>query len=202
MSDSSQFQTLLRELQAGSQEAARVLAASYREHVLRCVRRSLHQKLRRYCDSLDMAQLVWASVLIVPQRLAEIQSPEQFIRFLAGVVRNKIAHEGRRLRALKNDIARQVRLDDPDGAIGPHPVSRDPTPSAVAMLQERYQQLLNRPVERDRRIVELRSEGHTFDEIADRLNIDERTARKVISRLKRMQQIAPRPRRSDRASDE
>src|SRR5262245_12500972 len=119
----SRFQALLRDLQAGSQDAARELAASYREHVLRCVRRSLHQKMRQHCDSLDLAQLVWASVLIVPQRLAEIRSPEQFVRFLAGVVRNKVAHEGRRLRAIKNDITRQVRFDEACEIAGPHPIS-------------------------------------------------------------------------------
>jgi RNA polymerase sigma-70 factor (ECF subfamily) len=148
--------------------------------------------MRQRYDSLDLAQLVWASVLIAPERLAQMQSPEQFVRFLAGVARNKVAHEGRRMQSLKNDIWRQVRLHDACDVAGPHPVSRDPTPSAAAIGQERYEQLVDRPLERDRQIVELRSEGHTFDEIADRLNIDERTARKVITRLKRMQEIAPR----------
>src|SRR5262245_41359667 len=93
------FQSLLRELQAGSEDAARELAATYREHVLRCVRRTLRRKMRQQFDSLDLAQLVWASVFIAPVRLAEIQSPEQFVRFLAGVARNKVAHEGRRMQA-------------------------------------------------------------------------------------------------------
>ena len=195
------FQALLQELQAGSQEAARELAATYRDHVLRCIRRTLRRKMRQQYDSLDLAQLVWASVLIAPQRLAEIDSPEQFVRFLAGVARNKVAHEGRRMQALKNDLFRQVRLEDAGDLAGPHPVSRDPTPSAAAICQERYEQLVDRPLERDRQIVELRTEGHTFEEIADRLKIDERTARKVISRLKRMQQITPRRLKNDESKD-
>ena len=152
----------------------------------------MRRRMRQRYDSLDLAQLVWASVLIAPERLAQMQSPEQFVRYLAGVARNKVAHEGRRMQSLKNDIWRQVQLHDACEVAGPHPVSRDPTPSAAAIGQERYEQLVDRPLERDRQIVELRSEGHTFNEIADRLNIDERTARKVITRLKRMQQIAPR----------
>jgi RNA polymerase sigma factor (sigma-70 family) len=196
-----QFQALLRELQAGSQEAAHELAATYRDHVLRCVRRTLRRKMRQQYDSLDLAQLVWASVLIAPDRLAEIHSPEQFVRFLAGVARNKVAQEGRRMQALKNDMSRQVRIDDSCDIAGPQPISRDPTPSAAAICQERYEQLVDRPTERDRQIVELRSEGHTFDEIAGRLNIDERTARKVIGRLKRMQQIAPRRLKNDQSKD-
>jgi DNA-directed RNA polymerase specialized sigma24 family protein len=135
-------------------------------------------------------------VLTAPEKIADIRSPEQFVRFLVGVARNKVAHAGRHMEARKNDVGREVRLDDAGDIAGPHPISRDPTPSAAAIGQERYEQLVDRPLERDRQIVELRSEGNTFDEVAEKLGIDERTARKVISRLKRMQQIAPRPPRS------
>jgi RNA polymerase sigma factor (sigma-70 family) len=197
MSDTNrQFQTLLRQLQEGSEEAARELAATFRDHVLRCIRRTLHRRMRRQYDSLDFEQIVWASVLTEPEKIADIRSPEQFVRFLVGVARNKVAHAGRHMEARKNDVGREVRLDDAGDIAGPHPISRDPTPSAAAIGQERYEQLVDRPLERDRQIVELRSEGNTFEEVAEKLGIDERTARKVISRLKRMQQIAPRPPRS------
>jgi hypothetical protein len=92
---------------------------------------------RRQYDSLDFEQIVWASVLTAPEKIADIRSPEQFVRFLVGVARNKVAHAGRHMEARKNDVGREVRLDDAGDIAGPHPISRDPTPSAAAIGRRR-----------------------------------------------------------------
>jgi len=191
--DTRRFQSLLRQLQEGSHEAARELAETYGEHVLRCVRSRLPRRLRSRYDSIDFAQLVWKSVFTEPVKLAKVRDANQFVRFLAGMARNKVAVADRHLQTMKKALDREVRLDEgcPDG--GPHPVSRDPTPSSAASFREQWDKFVQQQPERDGRVVEMRYEGSTFVEIAESLDIDEATARKIIRRLKRRKLPVTKP---------
>lgn len=186
--DTTRFQNLLRELQAGSQEAARELLVRYGSHVLRCIRVRLPRRIRPQYDSIDFAQLIWKSVFTDPQRFGEIDSPEHFERLLAGMVRNKVCHIQRHLDTQKNNIVRQVPLDEEDADT--HPASRDPTPSDVAVFREQWRELEAGGDERLMQVIELRYEGNTWEEIAARLDINESTARKVIDRWRKRKQAA------------
>src|SRR5687767_9227198 len=95
--DTVNFQRLLRELQAGSQDAARELVSRYGKLVLRCIRHRLPRRVRPQYDSIDFAQLIWKSVFTDPDRLAELDSPDRFEGFLWGMVRNKISNVEREL---------------------------------------------------------------------------------------------------------
>jgi RNA polymerase sigma factor (sigma-70 family) len=182
------FQYLLRQLGEGSQEAAQELAETYGTHVRRCVRQRLPRKLRSKFDSIDFVQLVWKSVFAETDKLVKLQDPEEFVRLLAGMARNKVAGIGRQLQTQKKDVHREVRLEECCSKVDLHPPSRDPTPSAMAIFREEFQHIVQEEPRRDKKVVELRYEGNTFHEIAKRLQIDESTARKVIRRLKRKRQ--------------
>jgi RNA polymerase sigma factor (sigma-70 family) len=203
MSDENRrFQSLLRQLQEGSHEAARELAETYAEHVLRCVRARLPRKLRSQYDSIDFVQLVWKSVFTEPDKLAKLRDADQFVRFLAGIARNKVALADRQLQTLKKDVDREVRLDAQCPDAGPHPVSRDPSPSATAVFHEHWDDLVQQQTLRDGQVVEMRYEGSTFDEIAENLDIDEATARKIIRRIKRRKTPITKRGNSPRSPDE
>ena len=64
-----------------------------------------------------------------------------------------------------------------------HITSRDPTPSAVAIFREEWENLVDRQPAEVGRVVQLRYEGATYREIANELQINERTARKAIDKL-------------------
>jgi RNA polymerase sigma factor (sigma-70 family) len=193
MSDETrQLQALLQQVQQGSQEAARELADTYGPHVRRHVRRTLNPSLRPKFDSIDFVQLVWASFFAEPDRLTQLESPEQLVAYLGGMARHKVLNTGRDLYTQKRDVHREVRfdqlrrelrLDQPGMEAEPHLTSRDPTPSAVAIFNEEWERLVADQPHKVRRIVEMRYAGSTFDEIAAELEIHERTARKVIERL-------------------
>lgn len=183
--DNRRFQSLLRQLQEGSHEAAKELAETYGDHVLRCVRGRLPRRLRSQYDSIDFVQLVWKSVFTVPEKLAKVRDADQFVRILAGMARNKVAVVDRQLQTLKKDVEREVQLDESCPIAGPHPVSRDPTPSATASFREQWDRMVQQQSQRDGQVVKMRYEGSTFQEIAKNLNMDEATARKIMRRLKR-----------------
>jgi RNA polymerase sigma factor (sigma-70 family) len=175
------FRKLIDQVQQGSHEAAQQLAEAYGPHVRRYVHRALSRDLRSQYDSLDFVQLVWASFFHQPEDLPQIDSPEQLIAYLVGMARHKLLDEKRRLYVQKNDVAREQRIDVPEK----HITSRDPTPSAVAIFREEWDTLVTRQPAEVGRVVQLRYEGATYREIADELQIHERTARKAIDRLER-----------------
>ena len=184
MSDKTlHFQSLLQALKAGSQDAARELVEQYGSHVLRCIRQRLPRRIRPQYDSIDFAQLVWKSVFTGPDILSELDSPKRFEGLLWGMVRNKINDVQRELDTRKRDVQKQVPLDDELAET--HPFSKDPTPSAVAIFHDEWKNLATEQPPQSLRVVLLRYEGNTFEEIAAHLGIDESTARKVINRLRK-----------------
>jgi RNA polymerase sigma factor (sigma-70 family) len=179
------FRTLMRLALAGDEEAAQELYDTYVKYVLHGVRRRMWRRLRVKFDSQDFAQQVWASFFDDRRRLPEFKTPEDLIGYLQSMAEKKVILEGRRQRNQIHDVQREVPIDEPSAAASNHPVSRDPTPSAVAVFEEQFVRVALKQPSDQRRVAVLRAEGHTFREIAQQLNIDESTARKKMRLLKK-----------------
>src|SRR5262245_34856352 len=183
------FQTLMHQLRSGSQDAARQLTEEYGAAVLRYVRKKLGDSLRPRFDSIDFVQQVWASVFTDPAALAGLETPDQFSRWLQTLAHNKVADVGRTVQTQKRDHTREVRIDEHAEIAGPHPASREPTPSAVAAFNDERERLLDNLPPRVRQVFELRMQGMTYDEIATELEVDEKTARLWMKPLRRKLQL-------------
>jgi RNA polymerase sigma factor (sigma-70 family) len=173
---------LLRQAEGGDEEAARELVRRFEPHVRRVVRQRLPDALRARFDSMDFVQSVWGDVFRkLRQGTVSFSSREQFARFLAVVARGKVVDEVRRnLASQKADMKRELPADAL-AQRSPEPfVGQDPTPSQVVSAHEQFELLVQHRSELHRKILALRAEGYTFIEIADRLKIDERTARRVV----------------------
>jgi RNA polymerase sigma factor (sigma-70 family) len=179
----TEFQTLMQQLRAGSQEAASELAKKYGSHVRRAVRDRMRGELRPKYDSVDFEQQVWKSFFAEAHSLPDLQDPAQLISYLVGMARHKVADEGRHLLTQKRDAQREVRIDERAAEAGPHPASRDPTPSAVAVFHEELELLVSNQPPEVRRLVELKMQGMTNHEIAEALGVHERTVRRMTERL-------------------
>jgi hypothetical protein len=124
--------------------------------------------------------------------LPSFKTPEELVNYLLGMAYKKVSGEGRHLLTQKNNIQRETRIDPVAASAGRHPASRDPTPSAVAVYHEEYDRLVGDQPAGVKRIVERRALGKTFDEIAAELEIDESTARRVMKRLQRQEELVER----------
>jgi RNA polymerase sigma-70 factor (ECF subfamily) len=184
-SDNDRFRALMRAAEQGSEEAARELYETYVKYVLRCVRHRMWHRLRTKFDSQDFVQQVWASFFDDRGSLPEFQTPEDLIAYLRSMAENKVANEGRLSRLPKRDLALEVPVHEDSDTVGQHPATRLPTPSAVAVFKEQFDRLVDQQVEETRAVAQLRYEGNTFEEIAQCLDMDESSARKVMRRLKR-----------------
>jgi RNA polymerase sigma-70 factor (ECF subfamily) len=178
------FGQLMERLQDGSQDAAWELIEVYGPHVQRFVRRTLTQDLRSKFDSIDFAQIVWASFFRAPDRIRQMETPQQLMGYLAAMARNKVIDESRRrLDSRKHNVRLEVSVERMDAAAAQGLRSHDPSPSSVAVARERWDRLVvNQPAD-VRRILELRFQGETYDEIARQMQLNERTVRRVIAKL-------------------
>ena len=184
-----EFQQLVRGICAGSENAMSEFIGRYGEHLHRYVRRKLNQQLplRVRFESQDFVQMVWASFFAGRDEISQFKEPAQLVGYLVAMARNKVISEMRRCETDKGgDIRRTQSLAVLETG-GNEPSANDASPSNVVDAREQLQRLLSRASQRDRRIIELRMTGKTFAEVAAELAIDERTARRAISRLIRVE---------------
>jgi RNA polymerase sigma factor (sigma-70 family) len=183
MTDSSDFEALISLAATGNEDAARRLAEAYTPHILRVVRRSLTPQLRQKLDSIDIAQTLWASILLCPSELARFQKPEQLIAFLARASRNKVIDKVHHFNTQKHNISRERGIEDcrdrPDKGL----YSTDPSPSQIASFRERMQMLLASCSDEERQVFTMRYFGRSYEEIGLQLSISRDHARRVIGEL-------------------
>ena len=190
------FADLIERARSGDESAFSALLGQFESEVRTMVRVRLPRLMRNQFDSMDFVQAVWTSVL--PRVLAgkgddgdAFVDARHFRGYLAGVARNKVFEEHRRLtRTKKYDLAREERLYVRKGEREiPLEVAAN-QPSASERFQERdlLEQLTEGLSPVETQIVQLRREELTYEEIAGRLGMSERSVRRVIKGiLKRME---------------
>jgi RNA polymerase sigma factor (sigma-70 family) len=189
MAQIAEFDRLMAEVAAGSEEAVWQLAETYTPHIIRAVRYSLSPTLRQKLDSMDFAQTLWASLLLRPGELVRLKTPQQLIGYLVNATRNKVCDKTRHLHTRKHDVRREQSLDQasvrrrPRAERNNEVFARDPSPSAIASVRDQWKYVLANTSKRDREILRLRREGQSFEAIGTILDINEQTARRAMHRL-------------------
>jgi len=178
------FRALMNRALGGSAEAARELQEKYGSYIFRAVRRRLSRTLRPKFDSLDFVQDVWASFFTGPQVDMRFETPEGLAAFLAKVARNKVVEAFRqRMQGQKYNVNRENSLDGSAAFQVERLVGADPTGSQLAVANEAYEGLTRGQPDHYRRILELLQQGHTHQEIAEALGLNEKTIRRLIRKL-------------------
>ena len=182
--DLQEFRELMERLQGGSEEAARELFERYGPHIIRVVRRRLDKKLRPKFDSADFLQSVWASFFAGRGKKPTFDRPEALVAFLVSLARNKVVDKFRqRVHTQKYNVARERSLESSTAGQARALAGRQPTPSQVAMANERWEQLLEGQPAHYRQILVLLRQGHTHQQIAAALGLNEKTVRRLLLKL-------------------
>jgi RNA polymerase sigma factor (sigma-70 family) len=186
--DGHDFRNLLDGLRAGSESSVRELVDRYGMYIVKAVRRRLRRVLRTRFDSQDFVQAVWASFFAHRSQIADFDTPDEMIAFLATVASNKVRDEYRRnLTSQKRDLNREHSLASHTPSAGPapshDPVDPAPSPSELAIAAEQLSQMTSGQPSHYQRMVQLRADGATLEEIAQELGVSERNVRRVLQRL-------------------
>src|SRR5437016_3582552 len=104
------FLRLIARVRAGEPEAAAELIRSYEAEIRREVRLRLGDlRMRRVFDSMDICQSVWFSFFVRASTGSyELDKPEDLLKLLVGMARNKLAFQVRKQRAARRDHRRTV----------------------------------------------------------------------------------------------
>jgi RNA polymerase sigma-70 factor (ECF subfamily) len=164
MSEDPSFTELIRRVRARDEQAAAELVRLYEPSIRLAVRVRLSDpSLRRLLDSVDICQSVLANFFVrAASGQFELDKPQQLVKLLVTMARNKLTNYAVHHRAARRDQRRQQAVALEEGQLA------DPGPSASEVLanQELLEEFRRRLSEDERCLAELRSRGHSWVEIA------------------------------------
>jgi RNA polymerase sigma factor (sigma-70 family) len=180
MSPPASFQDLMGRVRAGDQDAATELVRRYEPAIRRAVRfRLADSQLSRLFDSMDICQSVMASFFVrTAAGQFDIEQPEQLVKLLGAMARNKLAHQARAQLRQRRDCRRL----DSGGLNEEKIVDDDSTPSQQVAGRDLLQQAQRLLSAEERELVELRKDGLEWAAIAERKGGTPEALRKKLGR--------------------
>jgi RNA polymerase sigma factor (sigma-70 family) len=168
MSDAPAFTEFIQRIRTGDDQAAEELVRRYEPLIRREVRqRILDKRLNRAFDSMDVCQSVLASFFV---RAAtgeyDLDEPQQLIRLLVTMARNKLASKARLEHRQQSDN-RRVTMTDPMAMNQLADVQ--PSPSEILSRRELLARMRTSLTDEEREIADLRGQGLAWEQIAERL---------------------------------
>jgi RNA polymerase sigma-70 factor (ECF subfamily) len=163
MADAQDFRELIRRVRQGDAQASVELVRRYEPAVRLAVHvRLTDPRLRRVLDSVDICQSVLASFFLrAAAGQYDLETPEQLLKLLAAMARNKLLRQVEKHQAARRDHRLVRTLSD-----GAEPVDPGPDPGDVLAQRDLLHELRRRLPEAERRLADRRAEGRSWREIA------------------------------------
>jgi RNA polymerase sigma factor (sigma-70 family) len=183
--ESADFVDFLRRIRAGDEAAASELVRRFEPLIRREVRMRLgDERLRRAFDSVDVSQSVLAYFLArAANGQYELDRPDQLVRLLLTMARNRLISRARSERRLVRNVG---RLSTEPGALE-QAIDARPSPSEILSRKEEIELLKTSLGDEEREVFELRSQGLSWEDVASQLGGTGQSRRMQLSRgLKRL----------------
>jgi RNA polymerase sigma-70 factor (ECF subfamily) len=163
----SPFADLLRRVRQGDPAAAREVVERYGPHIRRVARFELRDpRLRRLVDSEDVWQSVAGAFFF---RAAagdfELSTSRDLVALLSAMARNRARRHAEHEGAARRDFRRAEPADASAATLA----APGPSPRSAFAHRELLAELLRRLSPEERRAAELRAEGCSWAEVAERL---------------------------------
>jgi RNA polymerase sigma-70 factor (ECF subfamily) len=173
------FGELIERVKSGDEQAASQLVKEFEPVVRRELRFRLRDSRARFeLDSMDISQSVLSNFFVrVATRQYDLKEQGDLVKLLVTMTRNKVAENLRAQHRQRRDSRRTVQ-----GVEGMPLASADPTPSRVLAGKEILQLVRQSLSGEERRLVDLRCQGLSWEEIADSLGGSADARRKQMAR--------------------
>ena len=158
---------LLIRVRNGDPAAAEEIVRTYEPEVRRAIRvRMTDARLRKLVDSIDICQSVLAGFFVrTAAGQYDIQTPEDLLKLLITMARNRIVDWARRSNAERRDGRRVVSLQHDDGS-DREIASSDASPVSVLVNRDLLEQVRSRLSAEELKLMEQRADGLGWNEIA------------------------------------
>lgn len=170
---------------AGDEAAARRLFDSYVDRLVALARRRISQRLASRLDPEDIVQSVFRTFF---GRLKKgqfcIEDQDDLCKLLVRITVHKSLQQVAFHKAAKRDPNQETCQGDQSQERLQELLARDPSPEEAVAFVDHLEQFLNRLRPQERQILEMRLQGYSNDEIAQKLDIYDRKIRRVIERIR------------------
>jgi RNA polymerase sigma factor (sigma-70 family) len=182
--DANSFLNFLDRVRAGDQRAAEDLVRMYEPEIRREVRlRMRDPRLRRDFDSVDICQSVLGSFFVrASMGQYDLQKPEDLIKLLVTMTRNKLVGQVRKQQTQKRDLTRRDAAGQEKLQTIADQRDAGPTPSLQVANDELIQEFRKRMTSDELRIAERRTQGINWEAIAAELGGTAESCRKQLTR--------------------
>jgi RNA polymerase sigma-70 factor (ECF subfamily) len=179
MADDTPFADFMRRIRAGDARAAEELIRKYERAVRLEVRMRLSDpRLGRLVDSVDICQSVMASFFLrAAAGQYELNNPQDLVKLLVVMARNKVAGAVRDQRRQRRDHRRLESTGEDFDMVAP-----DPSPSQVVEGQELLERFRQRLSPEERQLADCRAQGLGWAEIAASMGGTPQARRKQLER--------------------
>jgi RNA polymerase sigma-70 factor (ECF subfamily) len=169
----------------GDEKACQELFDCYAEKLVSLARRRISQRLAGRVDPEDIVQSVFRTFF---QRAQDGQfdfaDPDDLGKLLVRITVHKTLRQVAFHKAAKRNPSLEIGQGAESQQSWEEVLDAEPSPDeAVAFLDE-LENFLNRLRPQDRKILEMRLQGWSNDEICQKLNIYDRKIRRVIERIR------------------
>ncbi len=170
---------LLGQWQAGNADAAEALFRRYADRLIALARTRLSPKLAHRIDPEDVVQSAYRSFFAgAREGQYTLQRGGDLWRLLAAITLHKLHDQAKHHGAGKRSVAAEEPLGQPE--------AREPSPVEALALVDQLEQVMRQLEPVQRRILELRLQGYTFEEIAADVRLSRRSVCRTLDRIKEL----------------
>jgi RNA polymerase sigma-70 factor (ECF subfamily) len=170
---------------AGDQEAARKLFDGYVDRLVVLARKRISQRLASRVDPEDVVQSVFRTFFgRLKAGQFRIDDQDDLCKLLVRITVHKTLQQIAFHKAAKRDPSMETSQSSDANDRIMDLLDREPGPEEAVAFLEHFDQFLNRLRPEERQIIDMRMQGYSNQEIAEKLGIYDRKIRRVIERVR------------------
>ena len=185
MPDPCESQVLVDRCRQGDGGAARELFDRYVDRLVAVARRRLSRPITSRVDPEDVVQSVFRT-FFGRLRAGQFHLDQQndLCKLLVRITVNKALQQVAFQKAAKRDPAQEAHTGDPDQDQVLELLAREPAPEEAVAFLDQLEHFLTQLDPQERRILEMRLQGYSNEDICQELGIYDRKIRRVLERLR------------------
>jgi RNA polymerase sigma-70 factor, ECF subfamily len=185
MPDPSESQVLVDRCRKGDADAARELFDRYVDRLVAVARRRLSRPITSRVDPEDIVQSVFRT-FFGRLRAGQFHLDQQndLCKLLVRITVNKTLRQVAFQKAAKRDPGQEAHAENPDQEQVLELLAREPAPEEAAAFLDQLEHFLAQLDAQERRILEMRVQGYSNEDICRDLGIYDRKIRRVMERIR------------------
>lgn len=186
MTESTGDPDLVAKASAGDQEAARLIVNRYMERLWEAARKRISLRFASRVDPDDVVQSVFRT-FFVRNKKGEfvIHDDDDLCKLLMRITINKTLRQIAKQRAGKRNPEREIGQGPDSGDCLQDISGREPTADEELAFLDHLEHFLGKLSPQERDILEMRLQGHSNEDIAQKLGVYDRKIRRVIERIRK-----------------